>query len=69
MGLLDACEIDVTQVRDHQDSIVLYQWGSGAVLNNTNYYIQGVDPVSGGIIDNDFTKNLFYKVPEFGIYL
>ena len=56
-------------VRQHLQDIAVYQWGSGAFLNNTDLYISGVTPVLGGIANPSFSSELFYSSPEFGIFL
>ena len=53
----------------YEPDIVNYQWGSGAVLNNTSNFLYGVDTFSDGISFSNFSSYLFYSSPEFGVYL
>ena len=57
------------QLSDHEDELVNYQWGSGAFLNNSRYYISGIAPITEGISNTNFTDYLFYSAPEYGTYL
>ena len=55
--------------KNHLEDLSVYQWGSGAFLSNSDLYIDGVDPVDGGISSLKFTNYTFQAPPEFGIYL
>ena len=55
-------------MRDHESELVNYQWGSGALLNDSLYYIQGITPVYDGISTTEFS-GLYNSFPEYGIYL
>ena len=57
------------QLRDHEAELINYQWGSGAFLNNSRYYISGIAPINGGISNTNFSDYLFYSAPEYGTYL
>ena len=68
------CDFYAEDVRDHLEDITVYQWGSGAFLNNTDLYISGVTPVAGGIMNLlqsrvFYNDKIFFSSPEFGIYL
>ena len=56
-------------MRDHESELVNYQWGSGALINNTDYYISGIDPPKKGIMTKKFCGERYYTYPEYGIYL
>jgi len=65
----DECSIKYSEINSHSDELVLYQWGSGKFLNNSQLYIEGVPMILHGIAQSEFTDNLFYSPPEFNIYL
>lgn len=66
---LDGCQYSTSQLPDLLEDITLYQWGSGALLNNTDLYIFDVEPISGGIANVAFSNSSFYSAPEFGLFL
>ena len=69
-----SCKYTEYQVRENQDELVNYQWGSGAFLNNTNFYISGIDSIEDGVSEASFSATssdvpMYWAAPEFGIWL
>lgn len=65
----DACKITLDEMDEHVEDLVLYQWGSGNFLNNTDIYIKGVPMITHGIAQTEFTGELYFSAPEFSLYL
>ena len=65
----DACSITREEMDDNVEDLVLYQWGSGNFLDNSDIYIKDIPVITHGIAQTEFTDDLYFSAPEFSLYL